>query len=410
MPYRWVVCALLFCATTINYIDRQLLGILAPTLQVELGWSERDYGFIVTSFQAAYALGLVGFGYIIDRVGSRWGLTVAVVMWSVASMAHGCARSVLQFAAARFGLGLAEAGNFPASIKTVSEWFPREERAFAVGVFNAGSNVGAIITPLVVPAIVLGWGWQAAFFLSGLVGLVWVVAALYLLVPPQNGAAVSANEQLAVGAQFETGVRRPGWLDVMRDRRTWGFALAKFLTDPIWWFYLYWVPKFLSSKFDVQLAGLAAPLIMIYLLADVGSVGGGWFSSRLSTRGWTVLAARRQVMLVCAMLALSVVLVSNAPNVWYAAAILGLATAAHQGWSANLFATVSDVFPKEAVASVVGFGGMLGAVGGMMIATGAGWVLEYTASYTTLFCVCASAYLIAWFLFRALVSEDAPTR
>lgn len=325
-------------------------------------------------------------------------------------MAHGCARSVLQFAAARFGLGLAEAGNFPASIKTVSEWFPREERAFAVGVFNAGSNVGAIITPLVVPAIVLGWGWQAAFFLSGLVGLVWVVAALYLLVPPQNGAAVSANEQLAVGAQFETGVRRPGWLDVMRDRRTWGFALAKFLTDPIWWFYLYWVPKFLSSKFDVQLAGLAAPLVMIYLLADVGSVGGGWFSSRLSTRGWTVLAARRQVMLVCAMLALSVVLVSNAPNVWYAAAILGLATAAHQGWSANLFATVSDVFPKEAVASVVGFGGMLGAVGGMMIATGAGWVLEYTASYTTLFCVCASAYLIAWFLFRALVSEDAPTR
>lgn len=407
VPYRWVVCAVLFCATTINYIDRQLLGILAPTLQSGLGWSERDYGFIVASFQAAYALGLVCCGSIIDRFGSRLGLTVAVAIWSIASMAHGWAGSVLQFSAARFGLGLAEAGNFPASIKIVSEWFPRAERAFAVGIFNAGSNVGAIITPLMVPIIVGVWGWQAAFYISGLLGFVWVSAALYLLVAPPRSTGGDEEREAAATGEMRAAI---GWRDIVQDRRTWGFAVAKFLTDPIWWFYLYWAPKFLSGKFEVQLDGLAAPLVVIYLVADVGSIGGGWLSSVLSKRGRPVLTARLQVMLLCAVLALGVVMVSSAPNIWYATALLGLAAAAHQGWSANLFATVSDLFPKEAVASVVGFGGMLGAVGGMLIATAAGWMLEYTGSYVTLFCICASAYLVAWFLFQALVCEEAEKR
>lgn len=396
-PYRWVICALLFCATTINYIDRQLLGILAPALQSEIGWNEIQYSSIVSSFQCAYALGLLGFGWLIDKIGSRLGLIFSVLVWSLASAAHGLTSSVTGFATARFGLGLGEAGNFPASIKAVSEWFPQRERAFAIGIFNSGSNVGAIITPLLVPWIVVTWNWRVAFFCTGIIGVMWSVVAIALFHPPLTGR-VSQEEH--VPAPPQTSLRI-----VATKRETWAFALAKFLTDPIWWFFLYWAPKYLSSQFNVQLAGLAAPLVVIYLLADLGSISGGWASARLIKRGTTPLLARRRVMLWCALAALFVVFAAKAPNLWTATLLLGIATAAHQGWSANLFATVSDIFPKEDVASVVGLGGMLGALGGMIIATVTGLILYYSGSYVVPFVLCGSAYLVAWFLIGKILQN-----
>jgi ACS family hexuronate transporter-like MFS transporter len=398
-PYRWILCALLFFATTINYIDRQLLGILAPTLQREVGWSEIDYANIVSAFQGAYALGLLACGRLIDRVGSRIGLILAVSVWSLASAAHGLASSVIGFASARFGLGLAEAGNFPASIKTVSEWFPGRERAFAIGIFNSGSNIGAIITPLMVPLIVATWGWRAAFLASGALGLMWVVAAFVLFAPIQSG---HEKEDAA-----KVSATRVPWRSMLTKRSAWGFGVAKFLTDPIWWFYLYWAPKYLGSQYGVDLAGLAAPLVTIYLLADVGSILGGWLSVGMVRRGVDPLSARRKVMLWCALLTLVVIFAPRAGEMWLSVLLIGVAAAAHQGWSANLFATVSDMFPETEVASITGFGGMMGAIGGMLIATLTGIILQYTGSYQIPFIVCASAYIFAWLLFTRIVTSGA---
>ncbi len=391
--HRWVLCALLFFATTINYIDRQLLGILAPSLQRELGWSEAHYGLIVTSFQAAYAIGLLLFGRIIDRVGSRVGLLVAVSLWSAASMAHGMASNAAQFAAARFGLGLAEAGNFPASVKMVSEAFPARERAFAIGIFNSGSNIGAILTPLAVPVLVGLVGWRMTFYVSGLLGILWVLCALPLMRHPRKVAEAAPSEDSR-------------WFALLRDRRAWAFGIAKLMTDPIWWFYLYWAPKYFGSRFGVELSGLAMPLVCIYLMADLGSIVGGWGSGRLVAMGWSPLGARRCMMAVCATLVLVVGWAPYAPNVWVAAGLLAIAAGAHQGWSANLFALSADLFPRQTVGSVVGFGGMLGALGGMVMATATGLILEYTGSYTVPFVVCAGSYLVAWWLTWELIGSS----
>jgi len=401
---RWVVCALLFLATTINYMDRQILGILAPTLQREIGWSEMEYGGIVTSFQGAYAFGLFVFGYIIDRFGSRRGLILAVFAWSVAACLHGWVRSVVGFAIARFALGIAEAGNFPASIKTVAEVFPKRERALAIGIFNGGANIGAVLTPLIVPYVALTWGWRSAFFIIGSLGFFWVLLALKLLRPSPSGGLreVRHGEDTRRGGVNNRALSLHG---VLRHRATWGFAVAKFLTDPIWWFYLYWTPKYLNGQFRVDLAGLAAPLIIIYLMADVGSICGGWASSRMIAKDIHAPLARRRVMLWCSLGALSVVSVPAAPSVWFAVLLLGLATAAHQAWSANLFSLVSDIFPAEVVGSVVGVGGMAGAVGGMLIATVAGIVLDLTGSYLFLFLICGFSYLIAWFCLGAFMRK-----
>lgn len=407
--FRWVICGLLFFATTINYMDRQLLGILAPTLQREIGWNEIEYASLVTSFQCAYALGLVCFGWLIDRIGTRVGLLLAVGAWSIASMAHGFVASVVGFAAARFALGLAEAGNFPASIKTVSEWFPPRERAFAIGIFNSGANIGAIVTPLLVPWIAVTWGWRAAFVFTGLVGVLWLATALPLFFPPSRSRHISPTQVSALqGDEPPLQIRVP-WRAVATRRETWAFALAKLFTDPIWWFFLYWAPKYINSQFHVELAGLAAPLVVIYLMADVGSIAGGWASAKLIQRGIEPLAARRRVMLWCAIAPLAVIFAAYSPSMWLSALLVGLATAAHQGWSANLFATTSDLFKKEEVASVVGIGGMLGAIGGMIIATVTGFILEYTGSYTVPFIICGSAYLVAWTLF-SLIVKNAPAR
>lgn len=403
--YRWTICALLFFATTINYMDRQILGILAPDLQHIIGWNEIEYGYIVTSFQAAYAIGLALFGRFMDRYGTRIGYAVAVAWWSLAAMGHALARTVFGFGFARFMLGLSEAGNFPAAIKTVAEWFPKKERALATGIFNAGSNVGAIIAPLVVPWLALTYGWQEAFILVGAVGFVWVVFWWFLYEVPQRNKNVSPEELAYIQSDPPDAPEKIRWVTLITYRQTWAFAIAKFMTDPIWWFYLYWVPKFLNTTYGLTLDKIGPPLVIIYLMADVGSIGGGWLSSHFIKRGWEVNRGRKMAMLICALAVVPIVFASQAAELWMAVALLSLATAAHQGWSANLFTTTSDMFPRKAVGSVVGFGGMAGSIGGMLFSTSAGFILELTGSYMTLFIISGSAYLLALLIFNLLVPK-----
>jgi ACS family hexuronate transporter-like MFS transporter len=406
--YRWVICALLFFASTINYIDRQVIGILKPTLQGELGWSEIDYANIVFAFQLAYAIGLLLVGRLIDALGTRLGFALAVVFWSLAAMATGLARSVAGFAAARFALGLGEAGNFPASIKTVAEWFPRRERALATGLFNSGTNVGALITPLVVPWLTLTFGWPAAFVATGAIGFAWLVVWLALYASPQTHLRVSAAELAHIRSDPAEPAGAVAWRRLFPHRQTWAFAVGKFMTDPIWWMYLFWVPDFLHRNYGLNLTSMGLPLVVIYLIADVGSIGGGWLSSALIKRGWSVNAGRKTAMLVCAVAVTPIVLASKASNMWVAVGLVGLAAAAHQGWSANIFTLASDMFPRRAVGSVVGIGGMAGAIGGMLIAQFTGHLLQWTGSYVVIFFVAGSAYLIALAIIHVLAPRLAP--
>ena len=408
--YRWTICALLFFATTINYIDRQVLGILAPILEQEIGWSEADYGFIVTAFQAAYALGLLLVGRMMDVLGTKKGYSIAMILWSIAAMGHALARSAFGFGVARFALGLGESGNFPAAIKTVAEWFPKKERALATGIFNAGSNVGAVVAPLVVPWITLTYGWQEAFIVTGAIGFTWLIFWWFLYEVPERNKRVSTAELAHIQADPADPSEKIRWLKLMSYRQAWAFAIGKFLTDPIWWFYLYWVPKFLYKTYGLTLDTLGIPLVIIYVMADVGSVGGGWLSSAFIKRGWDVNKGRKTAMLICALAVLPIMFASQASELWMAVALLGLATAAHQGWSANIFTTASDMFPRKAVGSIVGFGGMAGSIGGMLFATSAGLLLEWTGSYMTLFVVASLAYVVALGVFQILVPKLAPAK
>ena len=401
--YRWVVCALLFFATTINYIDRQVLGLLAPLLQKEIGWNEIEYGYIATAFTGAYAFGLLLMGRFMDKIGTRIGLALSVAVWSFAAMGHALARSVLGFGIARFSLGLAESGNFPAAIKATAEWFPKKERALATGLFNSGANIGAVIVPLIVPWIVLTWGWQEAFIFTGLLGFIWLVFWLLFYEIPERHKKISPAELAFIRSDpIEAASEKIPWFRLLKYRETWAFALGKFLTDPIWWFYLYWLPKFLNERYNLDLAHLGPPLIVIYTMSSIGSIGGGWLSGAFISRGWSINKGRKTVMLICALLIVPIVFASAVPE-WWAVLLIGLATAAHQGWSANLFTTVSDMFPRKAVGSVVGLGGMAGSVGGMLIATAAGFILQFTGSYVSLFIMAGAAYVIALFVFNLLV-------
>lgn len=408
--YRWTICALLFFATTINYIDRQVLGILAPDLQQSIGWNEIEYGYIVTSFQAAYALGMLVVGRLMDRFGSRLGYTIAIVCWSVAAMGHGLARTALGFGIARFTLGLGEAGNFPVAIKTVAEWFPKRERALATGIFNSGTNVGAIVAPIVVPWIALRYGWQWAFILTGAIGFLWVAFWLKTYEAPRRHPRLSPAELSYIESDQEPERAAIPWRTLLPHRQTWAFAIGKFLTDPIWWFYLYWMPKFLHDVHGLTLSTVGLPLVVIYLVADAGSIGGGWLSSTLIARGWTVNRARKTAMAVCALAVTPIVFASRVSDLWSAVALVALAAAAHQGWSANLFTFASDTFPRRAVASVVGIGGMAGAVGGMLIATITGYILQFTGSYLAVFIVAGSAYLVALGIVQLLVPTLEPAK
>lgn len=409
---RWVIVALLFFATTINYIDRQVIGILKPTLQTELGWSEIDYGMIVFWFQAAYAIGLLACGPVIDRVGSRLGYAAAITLWSLAAVAHAMVRSPGGFAIARFALGLGEAANFPAAIKSVAEWFPKKERALAAGILNAGANVGAIATPIVVPVIALNYGWQAAFIITGLLGFVWLVAWLAFYRAPEKHPRLSAQERAYIGADQDndTGTAPIPWRRLFRHRGTWAFVTAKFLTDPVWYLFLFWLPDFFAKRHGLDLKTFGPPLIAVYLLADVGSIGGGWLSSALIKRGFSVNAGRKLALLASAVLVVPIVFASTVSSLISAVAIIGLAAAAHQGWSSNLYTMVSDTFPKSSVASVMGIGGAAGAVGGMIMARYVGQVLETVGSYVPVFLWAGSAYLVALAIVHLLLPrlEDAP--
>jgi len=406
--YRWRVCAMLLAATTINYVDRQVLGVLAPYLQQQIGWNEIEYGYIVTAFQAAYAIGLLCAGAIVDRYGSRIGYAIAIGVWSVAAMSHALAAGVVGFALARFALGLGESGNFPAAIKTVAEWFPRRERALAVGIFNSGSNIGAILAPLLVPLIAARWGWQAAFLFTGLLSGIWLAVWLLWYRTPDQQRKLSATELAYIRSDPPEPSARVPWRRLLRHRQTWAFVAAKFMTDPIWWFFLFWLPKFLHAEYGLSLLQLGPPLIVIFVLADVGSITGGWLAGRLIRQGWSANRARKGAMLICALAVVPIVFAARADNLWVAVALIGLATAGHQGWSANVLTLPSDLFPRPAVASVVGIGGFAGAVSGMMIATFIGFLLQATGSYVPVFLMAGSAYLLALVVVHLLVPRLAP--
>jgi len=406
--YRWKICALLFFATTINYVDRQVLGILAPYLQKIIGWNEAQYGYIVTAFQAAYALGLLVSGGIIDRVGTRLGYSVSVVIWSLSSMAHSLVYTPFGFGVVRFFLGLGESGNFPSAIKTVSEWFPKKERATAIGIFNSGSNIGAVIAPIAVPWIALHLGWRWAFLLTGIADFVWLGFWLATDRRPEKQPRLSKEELAYIRSDTPVAAAKIPWARLFRHRQTWTFAIGKFMTDPIWWFYLFWLPKYLSQSRGLSLADLAAPLVVIYLSADVGSLAGGWLSSFLLAKGWNHNRARKTVLFLCACCMLPILFISSIQNLWVVVGLIGLATGAHQGWSANLYAIVSDMFPERAVASVVGIGGMAGAVGGMLIASAAGLILQFTHHYYSLFLIAGSAYLAAFALIQLISPKLQP--
>jgi ACS family hexuronate transporter-like MFS transporter len=411
LGYRWTICALLFAATTINYIDRQVLGILAPTLSRELGWSESQYGDIVSWFSLAYAFGFLGMGRLLDRIGVRAGFALAIVWWSFAAIGHAFARTAAGFSVARAALGLGESGNFPGAIKATADWFPKKERALATGIFNAGSNVGAIVTPLMVPWIALTWGWPAAFIATGSLGFLWLAVWLALYREPEGHPKVSRAELAHIRSDPVERSESIPWLRLLGHRQTWAFVIGKFMTDPIWWFYLYWLPKFLDAEYQIKLAQVALPLIVIYVVADVGSVGGGWLSSALIKRGWSVNAGRKTAMLIAALLIVPTMFAPRAGSLWLAVAIVSVAAAAHQWWSANIFTTASDMFPRRAVASVVGLGGFGGAMGGMLFQRATGRVLEATGNnYTPIFVVCGLAYVSALLVIHLLAPRLEPAQ
>jgi ACS family hexuronate transporter-like MFS transporter len=393
---RWTICAMLFAATTINYMDRQVIGILKPTLQASIGMSELDYGYVVDAFQVAYALGLLMAGRFVDRIGTRIGYMVIMAMWSLSAMGHALANTVLQFGIARACLGLGESGNFPAAIKTTAEWFPQSERSLATGIFNSGANVGAILAPLIVPWVTIHYGWHYAFLVTGLFSASWILLWFLKYQKPTQHPALGAAEleYINKGITEQAGPSTP-WIKLLGHRQTWAFTLGKFLTDPIWWFYLFWLPSYFTQKFNLDLHHLGLPLIIVYNCTTVGSVGGGWLPRPFIKLGMSATKARLAAMTLCACLVVPIVFVNYTNSEWVAVALLSLAAAAHQGWSANLFTTTSDMFPRSAVGSVTGIGGMAGSVGGILLATYSGFILQMTHSYATLFIIAASAYLVA---------------
>ncbi|KQR85269.1 MFS transporter [Sphingomonas sp. Leaf343] len=394
---RWSICALLFAATAINYIDRQMIGVLKPVLEGEFGWTEGQYANIVFWFQAAYAIGFLATGRFVDAVGARVGYAVSFSLWTLAHIAHGAVNSVTQFGIVRFALGLGEAGNFPSGLKAVAEWFPQRERAFATGLFNAGANVGAVATPLIVPAITIAYGWRMAFVATGLISLIWLAAWLILYRRPERHGRLSPAELALIRSDPITSTQKMPWIRLFAVRETWAYVIPKFLTDPIWWMFLFWLPDFLGKRHGLDLKTFGIPLVIIYLMSDGGSVLGGWVSSRLMRKGWSANAARKATMLGCALAAVPIVTLQNVDDLWLAVLLLGIATAAHQGFSANLLTLPSDLFPSRAIGSVVGIGGTAGAIGGMLIAKFVGYVLDVSDSYAPIFALAGSAYLLALF-------------
>ncbi|GAB4018559.1 MFS transporter [Spirosoma koreense] len=422
--YRWTIVALLFFATTINYLDRQVVGLLKPTLEKEFDWSELDYSRIVQVFSAAYAIGLLIFGRFIDRIGTKLGYTLAIIFWSLAAMGHALASSTMGFIFARIGLGLGEAGNFPAAIKTVAEWFPKKERALATGIFNSGANIGAVIAPILVPWILGVYGWEMAFIVTGAVGFIWLVFWYVTYEIPSKQAKLSKEEYDYIHSDNETTPdevadhgKPVSWGQLLSKRQTWAFVFGKMLTDPIWWFFLFWLQDYFSTTFHLDTKKPNLYLAVLYTLVSIGSIGGGYLSSTLISRGWSVWRARKTAMFIFALLVIPVIAVRFGPGIWTAVALIGLAGAAHQAWSANIFTTASDMFPKRAVSSVVGIGSMAGSVGGIIFPEIVGRILDnykrigdIQSGYGIIFLMCGSAYLLAWLVMHLLTPTMQPVR
>jgi ACS family hexuronate transporter-like MFS transporter len=412
--YRWTICSLVFFATTVNYLDRQVIGILKPVLETDLGIGEAEYGYIVSAFQFAYAIGMLMMGRVIDKLGTKIGYALSFIGWSVAAMAHALARGPFGFGIARAFLGVTEAGNFPAAIKTVAEWFPKKERALAIGLFNSGTNVGAILAPILVPWLVVKWNWQAAFVATGAVGLIWLIFwFIYYEIPEKQKRLGKKEMEYILSDQEEEVKESIPWLKLLRYRQTWAFFVGKFITDPIWWFYLFWIPAWLADVRGLNIKEFGLPLVVIYSATTVGSIFGGWLSSFLIKKGWKVYRARAGAMLLFALLVVPIVSAqAEGIGFWGAIALISIAAASHQAWSANIFATVSDMFPKKAVASVTGIGGFAGAIGGVLVAIFAGNILEFAekqghieSGYLVLFIISGSAYIVAWTLFNLIAPK-----
>jgi MFS transporter, ACS family, aldohexuronate transporter len=418
--YRWTVCALLFVATTINYLDRSVISLLKPYLEVQFKWSEKDYGYIIAAFQVSYALGMIFMGRLVDKIGTKLGYAFTAFIWSLAAAGHALAKSTFGFGIARSALGVSESGNFPAAIKTVSEWFPQKERAYATGIFNSGANIGAVAAPLTVPWIAANMGWQWAFILTGGIGFIWLIFWFFIYEIPSKNKRLSPEEFEYINSDKD--VQEPvdekppstPWITLLGFRQTWAFIIGKFLTDPIWWFFLFWLPAFLDVQYGIKGTAVSLPVATVYSMTTIGSIGGGWLPLYLVNHGWSVFKARKVSMLIYALCVVPVIFAQQLGNInmWWAVLIIGIAASAHQAWSANIFTTVSDMFPKKAVASVTGIGGMMGAFGGMLIALMAGIIFDHykllgniDAGYHIMFLICAFAYLVAWIIMHFLVPK-----
>lgn len=420
--YRWTICSLVFFATTINYLDRAVISLLKSNLEQEFKWTETDYSNIVIAFQLSYALGMLGVGRLIDKLGTKLGYALSITLWSVAAVGHALVKSTFGFFIARSALGITEAGNFPAAIKTIAEWFPKRERALATGIFNSGTNIGAIIAPLTVPFIAAKWGWQWAFILTGLIGFLWLIAWFLIYEVPAKHAKLSKAEFDYIHIDTDDVEKTPAdteekpvsWISLLGFKQTWAFALGKFLTDPVWWFYLFWLPAFLKAEYGLEGTAMALPVAVVYTLSTFGSIGGGWLPLKLIKSGMPVFKARKTSMLIYAFCAIPVLFSQylGSFNLWLAVFIIGFAASAHQAWSANIFTTVSDMFPKKAVGSVTGIGGMAGGLGGILIATLAGLLFDHykalgsiETGYYIMFFICGSAYLFAWLIMHVLAPK-----
>ncbi|NDC77586.1 MAG: MFS transporter [Chitinophagia bacterium] len=413
--YRWGVVALLFTATTINYLDRQLIGLLKPVLELDFGWSETDFARIVMAFTAAYAVGLLVSGRLIDRIGTKLGFALSITVWSIAGMLHAVARGATGFILARIGLGLGEAGNFPAAVKTVAEWFPKRERALATGIFNAGTSIGVVVSLMIVPYMLAHSGWKGVFLITGALGFVWLLFWWVFYDVPERQRRLSKEEFAHIregekpSGDGDAAARPVRWLRLLRLRSTWAYVTGKGLIDPIYWFFLFWLPSYFASTFQLDLKKPSLELMTIYLATTVGSIFGGYFSSRLVSRGWDTLSARKFSLLIFAGLELSVILARYATSPWAAVALLSLAVAVHQAWAANVFTLAADLFPRQAVSSVVGIGGMAGAVGGILFPAFVGEVLDRYKSaghleegYKLIFTLCGCTYLVALLIIHLL--------
>ena len=404
--YRWRIVALLFFASTINYIDRQAIAILAPKLQVIFHWTEKDYSIIVMWFSIAYAFGLITMGGLLDKIGTKLGYTISISVWSLAGMFHAAANSVTSFMIARLTLGIGESANFPAAVKTVTEWFPKRERALATGIFNSGTSIGAIITPLIIPAIALKWGWQSAFLFSGALGFIWLIFWIILYKRPEVNTRLKATEREYILQDGIVSEEFVPWRKIFNHKQTLGICLARFVTDPVWWFFLLWLPKFLFKTYQIDLSNIGLPLIVIYSISMGGSIFGGWLSSYLIKKGRKPVAARKLTIFFLALLVVPIFFASKASGLWIAVALITMATFAHQGYAANIYTIVSDIYPKNAVGSMIGLSGFAGALGGILFSGAVGLILEFTGSYYIVFGIASMAYLVCWVFLKIFIPDD----